>query len=335
MGPRKGSKKQPPARGGGGGNELLGSPGDSDAENAEWSQQTEQEKRKVRRSLRELYEKLSKNREKYAAGGDSEDIASIIKEANDVLRDVKGTQEAMEDAKMFKLLCQTVREMSEDTNTNEKKFHLDEFAMLLGNRMNARREEGGQVHVTRRQLVTFGEQISRKFNRAPTLTFISEAINTEAPDSKPKEKKTKRVQNERDKIVTKTVIHEKNQVTEQKTDRLVNSTRKILENIYKQGGKKPVGYFEFVIDPESFGNTVENMFHVSFLVKQRVVCLTVDDEVGLPFLEPVSGGRGGGEEEVVKNQAVISISYQDWQEMKDALEISEAAIVHPEDLRHK
>ena len=46
MGPRKGSKKQPPARGGGGGNEL-GSPGDSDAENAEWGQQTEQEKRKV------------------------------------------------------------------------------------------------------------------------------------------------------------------------------------------------------------------------------------------------------------------------------------------------
>ena len=38
-----------------------------------------------------------------------------------------------------------MREMSEDTNTNEKKFHLDEFAMLLGNRMNARREEGGQV----------------------------------------------------------------------------------------------------------------------------------------------------------------------------------------------
>ena len=59
------------------------------------------------------------------------------------------------------------------------------------------------------------------------------------------------MQNERDKIVTKTVIHEKNQVekkilqfviqssfffqvTEQKTDRLVNSTRDILQNIYKQ-----------------------------------------------------------------------------------------------------
>ena len=38
-----------------------------------------------------------------------------------------------------------MREISEDTNMNEKKFHQDEFAMLLGNQMSARMEEGGQV----------------------------------------------------------------------------------------------------------------------------------------------------------------------------------------------
>ena len=38
----------------------------------------------------------------------------------------------------------------------------------------------------------------------------------------------------------------------------------------------------------SFGNTVENMFHVSFLVKQRVVQLSIDDSIGVPVLEPVS-----------------------------------------------
>lgn len=298
--------------------------------------QTEQEKRQVRRNLRDLYEKLSQNKEKYAAGGDNEEISNIIKEANEVLGQVRGTQEAMEDAKMFKLLCQTVREMSEDTNTNEKKFHHDEYAMLLGNRMNAR-GEGGQVHVTRRQLVSFGEQMAKKFRRAPTFSFISEAINTEAPDRpKDKEKKQKRAVTDREKVVTKTSIIEKNQVTEQKTDRLVNSTRKILEKAYKENGKKAVGYFEFVIDPESFGNTVENMFHVSFLVKQRVCVLTVDEEIGLPTLEPLlSGGRGGGEEDAVKNQAVISISYQDWVDLKEALDITKPAIVHEEELRHK
>ena len=103
--------------------------------------------------------------------------------------------------------------MSEDTNTNEKKFHLDEFAMLLGNRMNARREEGGQVwleapvfiriaaarpmtrriepiydtrcksssfskvHVTKRQLVTFGEQIARSVSKQSTeLKYLKQAF---------------------------------------------------------------------------------------------------------------------------------------------------------------
>jgi len=334
MGPKKGnsSRKQPPTASGRGGvvNEISN---DSDGENGDsWGQQTEQERRQVRRSLREIYEKLSQKKEKYAAGVDSEEIGEIIKEANDVLGQVRGTQEAMEDAKMFKLLCQTVREMSEDTNTNEKKFHSDEFAKLIGNRYFAR-GDGGQVFVTRRQMVALGSTLSRKFRRVPCFTFVSETINTEAPDRpKDKEKKTKRTVVDREKIATKTSIVEKNQVTEQKTDRLVNSTRKILETVYKKNGKKPVNYFEFVIDPSSFGNTVENMFHVSFLVKQRVCLLTVDEEIGLPFLEPVLGGRGGGEEDTVKNQAVISISYQDWLDLKEALEVTEAAIVHEGDL---
>ena len=48
-------------------------------------------------------------REKYAADGASEDITDIIREANEALTDVRGTQEAMEDGKMFRLLCQLVR----------------------------------------------------------------------------------------------------------------------------------------------------------------------------------------------------------------------------------
>ena len=44
------------------------------------------------------------------------------------------------------------------------------------------------------------------------ILFICKNVASIYPCSKPKEKKTKRVQNERDKIVTKTFIHEKNQV---------------------------------------------------------------------------------------------------------------------------
>ena len=38
---------------------------------------------------------------------------------------------------MFRMLCQKVREMTEDTNTNEKTFHLDELAVKIGKMINA------------------------------------------------------------------------------------------------------------------------------------------------------------------------------------------------------
>ena len=170
------------------------------------------------------------------------------------------------------------------------------------------------------------------------------------------------------------------QVTEQKTDKLVNSTRKILETKYKQvflhnlntswcswtsqtlilGREETCGvlwvcYWPGVIwkygEKDQFvfnttlihrlnscitfqnltsgreyvpcffsGQTASGLPHgktqntIQLVKRQRLISydklLQVDDEVGLPFLEPVSGGRGGGEDEVVKNQAVISISYQ-------------------------
>ena len=56
-----------------------------------------------------MYEKLQANRDKYTAGTENEEFSNLLKEANDILSQVKGTQEAIEDAKMFRLLCRGVR----------------------------------------------------------------------------------------------------------------------------------------------------------------------------------------------------------------------------------
>ena len=43
--------------------------------------------------------------------------------------------------------------------------------------------------------------------------------------------------------------------------------KRCLVERYRENDSSPMDYFEFVIDPNSFAKTVENMFHVSFLIK--------------------------------------------------------------------
>ena len=193
--------------------------------------------------------------------------------------------------------------------------------------------------------------MATKFIRAPTFKFVLGALDTTAGEPKekvkinhdpyislsfysPKLQVRRRINKNRDVVATKTAIIEKSTATEQKTFALVNSTKDILKEEYKKKGNKPVDYFKFVIDPTSFGNTVENMFHVSFAVKDRSVRLSVDDTTELPVLEPIRPGAGGSDEEdTIKNQAIISISFQDWKDLKEALNVVEPTIVHPDNLK--
>lgn len=53
---------------------------------------------------------------------------------------------------------------------------------------------------------------------------------------------------------------------------LVTDYFKIKKNDYKKivffgTAEEPISYYEFVIDPNSFSRTVENIFHTSFLIR--------------------------------------------------------------------
>lgn len=44
-----------------------------------------------------------------------------------------------------------------------------------------------------------------------------------------------------------------------------------------------LGYFQFLVDPNSYARTVENMFHFSFLIKDGRMGITFGQE-GIPYI---------------------------------------------------
>ncbi|TGO37420.1 hypothetical protein BHYA_0098g00440 [Botrytis hyacinthi] len=91
-----------------------------------------------------------------------------------------------------------------------------------------------------------------------------------------------------------------------------------------------IAYFKFVINPFSFGQTIENMFYVSFLVRDGKVEVEIDSD-GLPYIGVRDPKDNGSSSHTARHQAVLSLDMQDWQEMINLFDIKEPMIDHREE----
>lgn len=90
-----------------------------------------------------------------------------------------------------------------------------------------------------------------------------------------------------------------------------------------------VSLFRFVINPHSFAQTIENLFYVSFLVKDGYVKLSKDDD-GLPTLRTHEPGNleERRDKQSSRHQAIFSLNFQTWRKLVQAFDIKEPLIPH-------
>ncbi|KAI1351023.1 hypothetical protein F5Y01DRAFT_131937 [Xylaria sp. FL0043] len=101
-----------------------------------------------------------------------------------------------------------------------------------------------------------------------------------------------------------------------------------LMNKYGLRDTGGIDLLKFVVNPKSFGQTVENMFYVSFLIRDGAVQIEFD-ESGLPTLQPTAGqDPSATKRDTQRHQAVLSIDMQMWREIIDAFDITEPIIEH-------
>lgn len=97
----------------------------------------------------------------------------------------------------------------------------------------------------------------------------------------------------------------------------ISNELKHVSNIFRRELKArkadKIPYYEFVINPKSFSRTVENMFYVSYLMRDRALFLVEENE--MPYLKrPTFETEDKQKEAEALNSThgVTSLSYEEW-----------------------
>lgn len=210
------------------------------------------------------------------------------------------------DSRHVRGLLDVCKEASKRINVSSRPFELSRIIRHL------RREHDSKSNFNR--FITQNHVASFLCN-PPTFEFFYGTLSDN--DLIIKERKIKK----REKIV------ERKAVTAEERDIAIDieqdSTPKEVEHIEKQikeltKATNEVPFFKTIVDPKSFIQTVENLFHISFLVKEGKVGVKQNDSEGALLTV-------GQESSSANNQSVLSFSMNDYRTWVSNYDIKKSA----------
>ena len=279
--------------------------------NSPGHQRSEANREEVRRCLHKLLGWLQENRE-LLQNIDNQHLTGIMEQADDLFHKVDSTKEMMIDSKIMLTITSIARIQALQMSANLVNFRPEDFAMNLKKKMGL----DSDSRVTARSLVRLGRKLKPQVHRSPALTFMHGALATSDPGPKEVKERRKPKPNLSSALretvtVTRTAGREDSSTT---TEELVVAALRSLVRAFRDNGDQPVDYFPFVLHPTSFAASVENMFHVSFLVKEGRAGLGLDPSTGRPSIWPVAT-REQSQASGSSSQVVINLTVRDWRRL--------------------
>ncbi|GMR53077.1 hypothetical protein PMAYCL1PPCAC_23272, partial [Pristionchus mayeri] len=205
-------------------------------------------------------------------------------------------------------------------------------------------ENDGEMPAT--AWAAFGRRFGNYLKIAPTLTYFRPLLHDTAPlPTQPKAKKERMPKDEKSKAKA-IVLSEKDKNhddPDQSVTRELDCIRKSLRREMKKQKTHVLPYYWFVIDPNDFSKSVENMFYTSFLVKDNHIRIEINQQKGIPMivmqspegeddlassahaapstLDAAAAAAGANCE--ATQQAIVGFSYDIWEGMIECLDITE------------
>ncbi|OCH84802.1 hypothetical protein OBBRIDRAFT_798769 [Obba rivulosa] len=285
-----------------------------------------EERRDIRRKYR---------REIEIFNGDPADISTerlteTVRRADSLFSQVKGTSEATLDSLLLVQASQVGAAKARALKAGGGAFDVDEFITRLVTFMGGRKDvnigddsdeeeeedDGGMLNWDR-----IGRRALAKSRRVPAMDFMLGPLSLEQK-KRAQVKRAKLEKNKEDMRKPQEIREEDITRSENETTKNVQMVQKILMD-QDEGG---INLFRFIINPNDFGQSVENLFYLSFLIRDGKCALEVTKEGEPMIFSCEAPDVKDYENGLKKSQLVMEFDMATWRRAIEVFNITSTVI---------
>ncbi|KAF7373826.1 Non-structural maintenance of chromosomes element 4 [Mycena sanguinolenta] len=287
--------------------------------------QNPEEKRQIRRDYRSLHKLVNDSRAKPTP----EELEANVNRANVLFDKVKAPQEAILDSGFLLKTSTTSSRYARGLKFGTGTFDVDDFVTRMIVFMGGYKppenlssdasdiEEDDNASL---DWAKIGRRALTKSRRVPAMGFILGPLSIKPKKRAQNKRRAKFEKDKKDERRPQEIREEDIARSENETTKNVAAVATALDEVER------INIFELVVNPESFAQSVENIFYLSFLIRDAKVAFEID-ESGAPIVfachEPTDEDR---EEGVRKQQLIFEFDMPTWKRAIDVFKITKSHI---------
>jgi len=199
----------------------------------------------------------------------------------------------------------------------------------------SRNSKKSKKYVLKKEIIeNFGTNVMSYFHILPQPKCLVGSLEKELLLSKKKIQRQRKEKKSDEEVRTKIKELDVNDNNKEANNTVSETERiyTILKKYFKKNKGNPLCLYTFLVNPVSFSRTIENIFYISFLVKDGYAKIYLDDD-NMPVIEPVvlaqSADATQQAEKATNIQSMVSLNKNQWKEIIQVFEIEQAMIPDP------
>ncbi|KAI5475174.1 alpha-1,2-mannosyltransferase (Ktr4), glycosyltransferase family 15 protein [Pseudohyphozyma bogoriensis] len=313
---------------------------------------TQREKaRDTRAGYRALQEEVEGSR-KNLIDTTVEDMSAQVEKANRLFKDVKAPSEAILDSRVLMAASDAGALKARQLKLDANAFDTDEFISRLlrfmgrrsgGGRRSTRAaeseagdEDGDDADAMTDGWTKVGRVLAKESRRIPVMDHMWGPLSVETKEKKQRTQRAQHKPDESERIRPQEIDSGDVQKDPNEPTKMVAEISKILQQ-EAEGG---MPYLKFIINPDSFAQTVENMFYYAFLVKEGHAAIEIEDDPNSEYFGEAMVYRCKPadpeqiKEGAKKQQLVFELTQKVWKDAIETYDITES-VIPTRDITHE